>query len=130
MSSFFFKILAFLLTVIGFVFPNINNVDYDRLPITFEIESINDIYVPEDEYSTSVQEYPTIVRLCHQENEADNGKLLAAFEKWADTYPIYSSEDDGETWNYLCTVRDNLNEGYWNEWMPFLYELPADVGEF
>lgn len=130
MSNFFFKTLTLLLTVIGFIFPNINNVDYAKLPITFEIESIDDIYVPEDKHSTNVQEYPTIIRLCHQENEADNGTLLVTFEKWADTYPVYGSSDDGETWNHLCTVRDNLNEGYWNEWMPFLYELPADIGEF
>lgn len=130
MYNFFFRIFVFFITVIGFIFPNINNVSYDRLPITFEVESISDIYVPEDENSTNVQEYPTIVRLCHQENEDDNGKLLATFEKWADTYPIYESTDDAETWHYICTVRDNLNVGYRNEWMPFLYELPADIGEF
>ena len=101
-----------------------------KLPVELEVVSVNDIYVPADENSTNVQEYPTIIRLCHQPDEADNGRLLAAFEKWGDTYPVYESTDDGESWNYICTVKDNFNEGYWNEWMPFLYELPADIGEF
>ena len=130
MSFFLFRIVAFFMSIIGFVFPNISNFDYEKLPINFEIESINDIYVPSDENSTNVQEYPTIIQLCCQENPEDNGKLYATFEKWGSTYPVYESTDDGETWTHISTVRDNLNSGYWNEWMPFLYELPADIGSF
>ncbi len=129
-KMFLFRILIFLMTVFRFIFPGIGNVDYNRLPIEFEVESVNDIFVPTDENSTTVYEYPTIIRLCHQENDADNGKLLVAFESWGSRYPVYESTDDAKTWKYVSTITDNLNEGYWNEWMPFLYELPADIGEF
>ncbi len=130
MGGFIFRITIIFLTVMRVFFPNFSgNISYDKLPIKFEVENVSDIYVPADN-SANVAEYPTIIRLCHQKNEADNGKLLASFEKWGDTYPIYESTDDAKTWQYICTVRDNLNEGYWNEWMPFLYELPADMGEF
>lgn len=130
MKVFLFRLVTFFLIAIKTLFPFGGGVDYDRLPINFEIESVNDIYVPSDENSTNVQEYPTIIRLCHQKNEADNGKLLAAFEKWGSRYPVYESTDDAETWHYVSTVVDTLNDGYWNEWMPFLYELPVDMGEF
>ncbi len=130
MCNFFFNLLVILMTVFGLVFPNANNVKYNNLPINFEVQSVTDIYVPSDKNSTNVQEYPSLIRLCHQKNEEDNGKLLATFEKWADTYPVYESTDDAETWHYVSTVKDNLNTGFLNEWMPFLYELPVDMGEF
>lgn len=130
MSHFFFRIIAFFMSIIGFVFPNISNFAYEKLPVNFEIESINDIYVPSDTNSTNVQEYPTILQLCHQKNPEDNGRLYVTFEKWGSTYPVYESTDDAQTWTHVSTVRDTLNEGYWNEWMPFLYELPADIGDF
>lgn len=130
MYNFLFKILLILMTVVRAIIPFEANIDYDRLPIGFEIESVNDIFVPEDKNGTNVYEYPTIIRLCYQKNEEDNGKLLAAFESWGSRYPVYESTDDAKTWNYVSTVTDNYNETYWNEWMPFLYELPADIGEF
>ncbi len=130
MKKLFFRIMIAVLTVLCTVFSYSGAVPYNRLPVNLEIESVSDIYVPEDRNSTTVCEYPTIIKLRHQENEEDNGKLLASFEKWGDTYPIYISEDDAESWKYVSTVKDNLNEGYWNEWMPFLYELPADIGTF
>ena len=130
MNKIFFRILVVLLTVFNFIFSSSLNISYGMLPVKFEIESVNDIYVPEDESKGTVCEYPTIIRLCHQEKEENNGILLASFEKWGDTYPVYRSLDDGKTWQYVSTVKDNLNEGYWNEWMPFLYELPCDMGEF
>ena len=95
-----------------------------------KIELSSNIYKPSNESETTVHEYPTILRLEHQENEEDNGKLLACFEKWGSRYPVYESRDDGKTWAKICTVVDNFNKDYWNEWMPFLYELPTDIGEF
>lgn len=132
MKNIFFRLALILLTVFITVFPCFNNLnfEYDDLPISFEVENVSEIYAPTDENSTVVSEYPTIIKLCHQKNEDDNGKLLATFEHWGSTYPVYESTDDGESWHYVSTVADNLNEGYWNEWMPFLYELPADMGNF
>ncbi len=129
MKMILFRILAFLLSLLGSVFPIDFSVSYGLLPVEFEIEAVSDIYVPADE-NANVSEYPTIIQLRHQKNPSDNGKLLVTFEKWGDTYPVFESTDDAKTWQKICTVRDNLNEGYWNEWMPFLYELPADIGSF
>ncbi len=130
MSNFIFRLVTFLLIIVETIFPFGGGLKIKNLPINFEVESVSHIYLPPNETSTNVQEYPAIIRLCHQKNEADNGKLLAAFEKWGSRYPVYESTDDAETWHYISTVKDTLNEGYWNEWMPFLYELPADMGKF
>ncbi len=126
-----FRVLIILLTVLRTLFPFFDelNISYDRLPISFSVESVNDIYVPEDN-NANVAEYPALIKLCHQKNETDNGKLLATFEKWGSTYPVYESSDDGLTWTQISTVTDNLNVGFWNEWMPFLFELPTDMGSF
>ncbi len=106
-----FRFLLSLLTVFGTLFPIGLNFDYKHLPIEFKVETVSDIYVPADNNS-NVVEYPSIIKLRYQKNDADNGKLLSTFEKWGDTYPIYESNDDAETWQYVCTVKDNLNEGY------------------
>lgn len=131
MKMIIFRLFLFLLTLARSIFPFFDGAVLGNgfLPVNFEVTAVSDIYVPEDAHA-NVSEYPTLIRLSHQKNEADNGRLLASFEKWGDTYPIYESTDDGKSWHKLCTVRDNLNEGYWNEWMPFLYELPADIGAF
>lgn len=131
MKMILFKISLALLTVLRTVFPFCGsiNISYDSLPIEFETEIISDIFVPADN-NANVSEYPTIIRLSHQKNVEDNGKLLATFEKWGSTYPVYESNDDAETWQYVSTVKDTLNSGFWNEWMPFLYELPTNIGDF
>ncbi len=129
MQKILFKIFIVILTVFRTIFGFGYSVGYDKLPITFEIESVSDVFVPENA-DANVCEYPTIIKLCHQQNPEDNGKLLVAFEQWGNTYPIYESTDDAQTWQLVSRVKDNLNDGYWNEWMPFLYELPADIGEF
>ncbi len=112
------------------VFPSLNkqNISYDRLPVRFFIERRSDIFTPAGEEISGVCEYPTVIRLTHQKNEEDNGRLLTTFEQWGFTYPIYESQDDGLTWSFLGRVKDDYN-GYYNEWMPFLYELPADIGD-
>lgn len=130
MSKILFNFIVILLTFFRAVFPFTGNIGYDKLPINFKIESISDIYVPDDEKSKNVHEYPTIIKLCHQQNEKDNGKLLATFEKWGGGYPVFESTDDALTWHYVSTVKDNLNDTFLNEWMPFLYELPEDMGKF
>ena len=74
-----FRILLALLTVFGTLFPGAGlNFEYKHLPIEFKVESVNDIYVPADN-NANVVEYPSIMKLCYQKNEADSGKLLATF---------------------------------------------------
>ncbi|MBQ6066043.1 MAG: exo-alpha-sialidase [Clostridia bacterium] len=128
MRFLFFKLLVFFLTLLRAVFPSLNEktISYDRLPVRFSVERQSEIFAPAGE---TVCEYPTILRLAHQKNEADNGTLLVSFEQWDSTYPVFSSTDDGRTWQKLCHVTDDYNN-YYCEWMPFLYELPADIGDF
>lgn len=129
MKNFLFSFLIALMTLLRVVFPAWN-VPYSMLPVTFSVDGVSDVYAPDGAEGAVVCEYPTILQLRFQKNDADNGKMLAMFEKWGSTYPVYESTDDAETWHFVCSVRDRLNDGFWNEWMPFLYELPADVGEF
>lgn len=128
MRILFFRLLVFLLTALITVFPSMNKITVDGrlLPVSFSTERVSDIFAPEGD---GVCEYPTVIRLEHQKNGENNGMLLATFEQWGGTYPIFSSADDGRTWEPLGRVTDDYN-GYYNEWMPFLYELPADIGEF
>ena len=129
MKKILFSVLAALMTLLRPIFPAWNFA-YDQLPVSFRVESASDVYAPAQADGAPVVEYPTVIRLCHQKDTANNGKLLATFEKWGDTYPVYESADDAQTWQFVGSVKDRLNEGYWNEWMPFLYELPADMGAF
>ena len=129
MKRILFSFLIVLMTLLRPIFPAWNFA-YSRLPVSFDIEGVSDVYTPFEKEGANVCEYPTILQLCCQKNDEDNGKLLATFEKWGSTYPVYESTDDAETWHFVGSVKDHLNEGFWNEWMPFLYELPADVGTF
>lgn len=124
----FYCILA-VMTVLRPIFPAWNFA-YRQLPVTFRVDRVSDIYTPDASGGAPVCEYPTLIRLCCQKDPADNGKLLATFEKWGSTYPVYESTDDAETWQFIGSVKDTFNEGFYNEWMPFLYELPADMGRF
>lgn len=130
MRFLFFRLMVFFLTLLT-AFPSMREktVPYDRLPVGFSVERQSEIFAPAGDAADTVCEYPTILRLAHQKNEADNGTLLVSFEQWNSTYPVFSSTDDGQTWQKLCHVTDDYN-GYYNEWMPFLYELPADIGDF
>lgn len=125
------KRILFVLLVFGVLclFSSCGEKQYD-LPIDFTVVQKSDVFVPAEADGKLVSEYPTVIRLQHQKNEQDNGKLLIAFEKWGSTYPVYESTDDAASWQYVCTVKDTLNENFWNEWMPCLYELPADIGTF
>ena len=129
MKRILFSCLLALMTLLRPIFPAWN-VAYSRLPVSFSVENVSDIYMPAEKDGAGVCEYPTIIQLCCQKNAEDNGKLLATFEKWGSTYPVYESTDDAKTWQFVGSVTDQYNAGYWNEWMPFLYELPADMGAF
>ena len=76
MNGTLFYIVVALLTVFRTLFGFDTNIAYDKLPIDFTVESVSDVYVPSDE-NANVSEYPTIIKLRHQKNEAENGKLFA-----------------------------------------------------
>ena len=41
-----FKLMVIFLTVFRFIFGFDASVNYDKLPVDFEVESVNDIFVP------------------------------------------------------------------------------------
>lgn len=74
--------------------------------------------------STGVQQYTKILPL-------SDGTLLATFENYAFRYDIYKSSNGGETWQYFSSIsNDSINNGFITEWMPCLFELPVDMGEY
>ncbi len=73
--------------------------------------------------STGVIKYTKILPL-------SDGSFLATFENYGYKYDIYRSVTGGKSWYKYSTVTDSLNEGYVAEWMPHLFELPADIGEY
>lgn len=78
------------------------------------------------------QAYVTLVRLQHQPNAADNGRVLITFEEnGMKGLPIWESSDEGTSWRYVTHAVDpgadpercNLH------WQPHLMEMPRTVGE-
>lgn len=79
------------------------------------------------------QAYVTLVRLSHQENPADNGRLLIAFEEnGMEGIPIYESRDAGESWQLLTHATDAQHSDHARcnlHWQPHLTEMPRTVGD-
>lgn len=79
-----------------------------------------------------VLSYPKMIQLQYQKNETDNGMLIATLNASESYYPIVVSRDDGETWTEIANVFDTLNKDkkIHGGRMPFLYEMPVDMGDF
>jgi hypothetical protein len=79
------------------------------------------------------QAYVTLVRLSHQANPANNGRLLIAFEEnGMDGIPIYESRDEGESWQLVTHVADAMHGDHAKcnlHWQPHLTEMPRTVGD-
>ena len=74
--------------------------------------------------------YPHAIQLKYQSNPADNGKMLATFEKYTVapfTFPVFESTDNGASWSRLPDVTDQVN-GWGLKQEPHLFELPQAVG--
>lgn len=85
---------------------------------------------------------PRAIQLQYQENQEDNGKMLSTWEtsivelipeRQGKHFPIYESEDYGETWQEVGKVVETQRQDWTGEWeienCPHLFELPEDVGE-
>ncbi|MBP3332848.1 MAG: exo-alpha-sialidase [Clostridia bacterium] len=78
--------------------------------------------------------YPSIVELQYQENEEDNGKLVAILEfsssndnsTWGS---VWESTDKGESWKIIARPRETLDRTIKGISMAHIYELPAAVGD-
>ena len=76
-------------------------------------------------------QYGRIIQLQHGETP---GRLLATFEELnagimpqSPAFPIFASDDEGQTWNRIAEVRQ-FGGGVQSEWQPHLFELSQDVG--
>jgi hypothetical protein len=66
--------------------------------------------------------------------ELPNGDLLATWENYSPEpplvyFPIYLSQDGGESWKPISKVEDQVN-GFGLRYQPFLYVLPTPIGAF
>ena len=64
----------------------------------------------------------------------ESNKILATWENYSPQpplvyYPIFESDDLGQTWHEIGQVRDQVN-GWGMRYQPFLYELPEPIGGF
>jgi len=78
------------------------------------------------------QAYVTLVRLTHQPDPADNGRLLIAFEEnGMQGIPIYESRDEGQSWQLVTHATDALHTDHAKcnlHWQPHLTEMARTVG--
>lgn len=76
--------------------------------------------------------YVSLVRLEHQTISRNNGRVLIAFERPdSPGIPIYESLDEGDSWNPVTAVTDQVIKDVPRcdlHWQPNLVELPRDSG--
>lgn len=88
--------------------------------------------VPAEWWGNGVN-YPRIIQLQHG-SSVNNNALLVTFEEHSGGYaemgyPIWRSNDLGQTWEYIAKVTDPVNNNRQRaEWSPSFYELPEDFG--
>lgn len=83
-------------------------------------------------YSSCGISYTRVIELQHSGEH--NGTLVATYEAYTSShdkdkpgYNIHISRDGGATWSQVSTVREQAAD-IQSKWMPFLYELPSQVG--
>ncbi len=82
-------------------------------------------------------QYPSIVELKYQKNEADNGKLIAIFTLCAQPVKggpntegsVWESSDGGESWKLIARPEETIDTSIQGISMAHIYELPAQVGD-
>ncbi len=78
------------------------------------------------------QAYATAVQLAHQANRADNGRILLSFEEnGMEGIPLYESEDNGASWQFVMHATDPARSDRSKcnlHWQPHLTEMPRTVG--
>lgn len=99
--------------------------------VTWTLEAETVIDRPPSANATATMKYPSIIELTHQENEENNGILIATGERWIDEHmcPVYRSTDRGDTWETVTFVSDPFHEDVRTAFAPCLFELPYSVGE-
>ncbi len=85
---------------------------------------------------------PRAIQLQYQDDELDNGTILATWEtsvvellpeRQGKFFPIYESQDYGVNWEEVGRVVETQRQDWDGNWQiencPHIFELPADVGE-
>ena len=85
------------------------------------------VFVPPADYNDPRTLYARTAQL-------PNGDLLATWENYSPEpplvyFPIYLSQDGGESWKPISKVEDQVN-GFGLRYQPFLYVLPQPFGGF
>jgi len=89
-------------------------------------------------YEVSNVSYPSVIKLAHQQDEADNGKLICVFYLDADPIGVgetptgacvMMSDDDGKTWKFISRPEEEIDTSLSAGQMAHIYELPEDVGD-
>jgi hypothetical protein len=81
---------------------------------------------------TDGQAYVTLVRLEHQPDASQNGRILIALEEnGMKGIPIYESTDEGATWHFAVHAVDTTQQDNSRcnlHWQPHLAEVPRAIG--
>ena len=96
--------------------------------ILLEKKKSSVVYCPKEDERRPGAMYPRCICLAH--NGEKNGTLLATFECYSHetpVFPIYESNDDGESWHRLSEIRDE-EKGFGCRFQPHLLELPVTCG--
>jgi hypothetical protein len=76
--------------------------------------------------------YASVVKLAHQSNAKDNGRLLMVFEQHGmKGIPLYASDEEGDHWTFQSNVTDQPHAGdaSWQlRWQPNISEVPRSSG--
>lgn len=98
--------------------------------IEFSVSKEIEVMKPEGNFDTNSWQYPKMLLLCNQPDEKNNGTLLATLNSGEHFYRILKSVDNGDTWEEIARVFDGVNAKLNGGRMPYLYELPVDMGEY
>ncbi len=77
--------------------------------------------------------YASAVKLAHQSNGGDNGRVLVVYEPSdPGNVPLFESRDDGDSFKRIGTIDESAHPGdkRWAlRWQPHLSELPRSSGD-
>ncbi|MBO4356121.1 MAG: exo-alpha-sialidase [Clostridia bacterium] len=118
---------------------NVPGFEYEDLikngNVKYYIEKRSEVFrAPKNTWGTGCG-YPTVIQLEH--NGDNNGILLMSFSV-ADSgkgvgptkFRIYESDDLGEKWKEIASVKEKLDTSIEACWQPCLFELPEALGDF
>ncbi len=113
---------------------NTDTIIYPENLVEFSMGAKHTVYSHGDRYSTSTLQYPTAIYLQYQRDQKNNGTMIATLNSSEQFYRIFKSTDDGKNWAEISQVFETNPENLGNKElqagrMPFLYELPVDMGD-